>query len=347
MKMKSKRFFDSFPPPTFLTMPAVGISVEADALRLAYFERSHNALVLKKHDTVAFERGAVTAGDITSPEKITEALTILKQKHGVHFARFALPEEKAYAYDTIIPVSETGDIADAVEFSIDQNIPLTAGEAVFDYAVLGDSFLNNDVRSVRVVVSAYPRALVDTWFELFAAAGITLVQAVSESQAVAHAVVAHGDKRPRILVHFLKDKTIIAITADGFIRFSTTVSGGVGGAIDDTHTQKVLDSHAGERISESVELLAVRDEVKKVFAYWKSKENIRSRTEPRNIQELVVSGYVGDMADVADYLGTHVGVSAHQANVWQNAFSLNDVVPDIHFEDSLPLAVVVGASLSE
>jgi Tfp pilus assembly PilM family ATPase len=89
----------------------------------------------------------------------------------------------------------------------------------------------------------------------------------------------------------------------------------------------------------------VRDEVKKVFAYWMSKEGTKSQKEPRSIKSVVVTGHVAEMTDVAEYLGKHIGVPAVLGNVWQNAFSLDTHIPDITFEESLPLAVAIGVAL--
>lgn len=346
--MKAKSFFELFPPPAFLTMPTTGLSVESEMVRVITFEKKYGNSVVKKQSEYLLESGAIVAGEVVKPESFVSAFKKAKEEHGARFVRMALPEEKAYVYDAVIPMPETGELSDAVEFSIDQNIPLSAAEAVFDFAVIGEPFLNNEVKSVRIVVSAYPRAMIETWVELLGQAGITPIHFAVESQSVAHAVVPHGDKRPRLLVHFLKDKTIVAVVSEGLVRFSTSVAGGTtGGSLEQAHAEKILSSHEGEKISESIELLAVRDEVRKVFSYWLSKEGIHSKKDPQNIQSIVVTGHVADIVDVAEYLGTHAGVPAYRGNVWQNAFSVDEVVPTIEFEQSLALAVVVGVGLPD
>jgi len=338
--MKHKRFFDFFPPPTFLTMPAVGLSIESDLIRLVSFERKHhNVLRIKNVEEYKLEQGVIVGGEIKKPEKIVAVLKNIQAEHGVRFVRLAIPEEKAYVYETVVPVPEGGDLNDAVEFSLDQNIPLSPAETVFDFSVVEGPFANAGAQSVRVVVSAYPRTLVETWIELLTQAGITPLLLTPESQAIANSLISHGDNKTSLLVHFLKDKTILAVVSDGSVRFSTTVSH------DPEQFEKVLASHEGEKISESIELLAVRDEAKKVYSYWMSKEHGRAQKEPRSIKSVIVTGHVADMTDVAEYIGKHIGAPAYLGNVWQNVFSLNEVVPEIVFEDSLPLAVAVGVAL--
>ncbi len=338
--MKSLRFFDFFPPPKFLVMPAVGISVESTALRVVSFEKKHNALTLKSIDEIKLEPGVIVAGDIAKPDKLVSVLKDIRSTYGAHFARLALPEEKAYVYETVIPLPEEGDLQDAVEFSLDQNIPLKATDVVFDFEIIEGPFAVNNVQSVRVVVSAYSKGVAETWVELLKQARITPLSFATESQAVARAVVPHGDTEASLLVHFLKDKTIIAISSGGLVRFTTTVSSSL------ENSDKILKSHEGEKIAESVELLSVSDEVKKVYSYWISRSGVKSKNDSGKIKALVVSGHVGDMTDVADYLGKNIGIPARRGNVWVNAFSLDAVVPSIPFEESLLFSAAIGAALS-
>ncbi len=337
--MKSKSFLDFFPPPTFLTMPAAGLSVESDMLRLVSLEQKHHVMAIKTVAEYKLDSGAIVAGDIINPNNIASVLKTIRSEHGVRFLRLAMPEEKAYVYEAVVPMPETGDISDSVEFSLDQNIPLPPNETVFDFAVLDGPFLNNGVQSVRVVVSAYPREIVEIWTDLIKQADITPLLLTTESQAIANSLVAHGDTKTLILVHFLKDKTIVAIVSGGFILFSTTVPN------DPANSEKILASHDGEKIAESIELLAVRDEVKKVYSYWMSKERAKPQAESRSIKSIIVTGHVGDMMDVSEYLGKHLGVSAYLGNVWQNVFSLDDFIPEIEFENSLYLSAAIGVAL--
>lgn len=338
--MKSQRFLEFFPPPIFLKMPSAGLSVESDTLRLVFFDNKHGRTMLKSADEFKLEPGTIVAGEIAKPEKLAVVLKNIRNEHNVHFVRIAVPEEKSYVFETIIPVPEDGEIHDAVEFSLDQNIPISAADAVFDFAVVEGPFLHNDASSVKVVVSAYPLGLAESWVAVLKQAGIVPLMMVSESQALARSLLVRGDRRSSLLVHFLKDKTIIAVVADGHVRFSTVVSHN----IDDAN--KILKSHEGEKIVESVELLAVKDEIKKVCAYWLSKDD-RAQKGSKGIKSLVVSGHVSEMADIAEYLGKHIRVPAFLGNVWQNAFSAAEHIPEIEFEDSLRFATASGVALAD
>lgn len=331
-------------------MPSVGISLESDAMRVVSFEGRHGSLNLKTVEEIPLEPGTIVAGELAKPEKLTATLQKIRFGRlgslvsGAHYARIVVPEEKAYVYETVLPVPQEGDIGTVAEFSLEQNIPLAPAEAVFDYTVVGEPFkdsANNDVLSARAVVIAYPNAAAQAWVDAFRAADIVSLSIVPESMALARALAPAGDARSCMLVHFLKDKTIIAIASNGLVRFATVVAGNP----DAKKAEAILAGHEGESIAESVELLAVRDEAKKVLAFWSSKLGPKGTKDPQSVKSLIVSGNVSHISDVAEYLGKHVGVPAMLANVWQNAFSLETFVPNIEFEDSLRYASAVGAAL--
>lgn len=338
--MKRLSFFDLFPPPNFLNMPAAGLSVESDVVRVVLFDKKHGHVNLKLADEFKLESGSVVGGEILKPDKLSEVLKNLKTEHSVRYVRVALPEEKAYVYETVIPVPEGGEFGEAVEFSIDQNIPLSPADVVFDFSVIDGPFINNEVESVRVMVTAYHKSIAEMWVDLLKQANITPLAFIQESQAIARSVVMEGDKKTVLTVHFFKDKTVIAIVSGGFVRFTTTFSNGL------ENPEKILDSHEGEKISESVELLAVRDEVKKVCSYWEGRSNDKTRKDLGQIKSIIVTGHVANMNDVAEYLAQRAGIPAQLGNVWVNAFSLDHKIPKIDFEESLRYAAAIGAGLN-
>lgn len=337
--MNRHGFFDFFPPPIFLKMPATGLSVDDDVLRIVHFEKKNRRQYLRSAKEFILDTGTFINGEIAKPDKFLLVLKKIRSEHGVRFVRVALPEEKAYVYETTIPLPEDGELRDAVEFSLEQNIPLAPAETLFDFSVTEEPFVHNEVLSVKVAVSAYPSSLPESLVGLLNQAGIIPLAMTSESQALAHSLMVRGDIRSVMLVHFLRNKTVIAIVSGGVVRFSTTVSSNI-----DNH-DKILESHEGERIVESIELLSVRDEVKKVYSYWMSKEKAQSQKEPKSIKSVIVTGHVGGMLDVAEYLGKHIGVPVVLGNVWLNAFSLDNYIPEIEFENSLQYAVAVGVAL--
>lgn len=331
--MKRASFLDFFPPPEFMAMPSFGLSLSDEAVRIVSFVTKKGKTSLKVAEEYSLSPGIITSGSIARPDQLLIVLKNIRNEHKVKFARVALPEEKAFVYETTIPTG--GDIHDAVEFTLEQNIPLSPAEAVFDYSILEES-----KDQVKVIVTAYSREAAETIADLLQNAGIIPITFELESQAIARAVTSPGRNETNLIIHFLKEKAILSITTNGIVRFSSVFSQNVDGMAE------ALSRHEGEAIMESVELLEVRDEIKKVYSYWQSEHTNKSKERKERIESIIVSGNVSHMLDVADYISKYIGLPARLANVWRNAFSFEDCIPDLPFENSLHFASAAGLALN-
>ena len=55
-------------------MPATGLSVESDLLRLVSFEKKHGRTILKTADEFKLEPGTIVAGDVAKQDKLPAGL---------------------------------------------------------------------------------------------------------------------------------------------------------------------------------------------------------------------------------------------------------------------------------
>lgn len=334
-----KSFLDFFPLPTFLAMPTVGISISDSTLRSVEFRPYRHALAIHSWSEQVLPDGVVADGLVVQKEKLVAILTKLAREKSITWIRFALPEEKCFVYTTQITFPETTKIdagimtvvpRELVAATLAQNIPITPTDVIFDFSVLS---VDPKTRVAQIVVYAFPLALAVTYADVFTAAGLTPLSFETESQSIARAVLQHGKVGTDMIVHFMKRKTIIAVVSDGRVLYASTVAyAAAARSSADTATMK-----------ESVELLSVRDELMKVVSYWHS---MRGREKKDKIQSVIVSGDIGNMLDLPDYISKHVNVPSKLANVWHNAFSTDDHVPEIPFEKSLEFAAAAGLALA-
>jgi Tfp pilus assembly PilM family ATPase len=67
--------------------------------------------------------------------------------------------------------------------------------------------------------------------------------------------------------------------------------------------------------------------------------------EKRRIQKIVLCGGSANLKGLPAYLTETVGVTTERANVWENTFSFDEVVPPIDRRHSLGYATAVGLAL--
>ena len=85
-----------FIAPKFLSMPAVGLDISADAARFIELEPSGKGLRVPRYATKKFPEMIIEKGKVHGNKKLKDAITELASEHKLSFANVSLPEEQAY-----------------------------------------------------------------------------------------------------------------------------------------------------------------------------------------------------------------------------------------------------------
>jgi hypothetical protein len=317
--MKFKNFLDSFPPPEFLNIPYAGLSISDTAVRCIQFSGSRNNLRLSKFTEKSLPAGLVTSGFINNADEVAKILREIKKDLKISYIKVSLPEEKAYLFTTKIPMVAQKEIRGAIEFKMEENVPVPSSELVFDYAVPDP---NAHPDHLNVVVSALPVSVVDAYLETMNKAGLSLLSLEIESQAVARALLPEGDLGACIIAHFGKDKVGLYVSYRRSVHFTSTIS-----------TKGLPDG----------DFSYVSSEIKKLQAYWQTlKEN--AGDPQKKISRIVICGE-GLASDAESQLSAKSKTPAGLGDVWTNAFDLDKNIPEISRIDSLKYAPAVGLAL--
>ena len=89
---------------------------------------------------------------------------------------------------------------------------------------------------------------------------------------------------------------------------------------------------------------ALKDELNKLSVYWSTHKDQAGEQE-RKITKIVLCGRDAGLSGFADYLSLSLQSRVEVANVWQNAFSLDEYIPPLPFDESLDYAAAVGLAL--
>ena len=245
--LKSKGLLNFFPVPEYLLFYNCAIAVADTAVRFVEFKRSFfkESFKLMHYEKVALPQDTIQAGFINKPEELTRALRELRQKHGLRYVYATLPEERAYLFSAIIEKVPTADLRDAVAFIIEENVPITLADAVFDFNVVGEM---KETNKLKVTVSVLSRKVVDFYVQVFEAAGLIPVSFDIESQAISRAIIKRGDKRTHLITNLGEKKTGFYIVENEVVQFTTTLPYGTAGG----------SSHMND----------LHSEMRKIFAFW-------------------------------------------------------------------------------
>jgi hypothetical protein len=242
----------------------------------------------------------------------------MAKKNDITYARLSIPEEKAYLFETEVPVGNLAIISQNIEFKLEENIPLSAKDTVFTFDLLGVENAN----SLRASVSAVPKTYIEHMISIFSKAGIIPIAFETTPRAIARIISSAGHDGVMV-VHSMKSKTGIYVISEHAIGFTSTIGAGSNESDPATYTDTLAS------------------EIHKVYSYWAGRND--SANTP--LTKVMVVGH--DAESVANLLRSKVKdlLPVEMVNVWHDVFDTDSYVPPILKEDSFEYVTSAGLAL--
>jgi len=345
-------FLKYFPPPRFLAQPAVGLAISDQAVRfvlLKHFDDGGLKPIIYGERPLSI--GTVSGGDVAKAGEIIETLKELKKNWPISCAAVSVPEEKAFLLKTEVPLMAEKYIRGNLDLHLEEFVPIASREAVFDFELIGSSKVKVD--SLDVGVAVLPQKIVSHFIDILQAANIRPLSLEIEPQAAARTLVRHDDQRTILIINFGGVSTGLAIVGRNVVQYSSTLN--IGGNAFSAALRKSIAAEGGE-IGGNIEkfssllgtLSVLRDEVNRLLAYWKEHRMLiggTSNVTDDKIESIILCGRDSSVNGFREYLSANVNLSVTVGNVWANAFSFDEYVPPIQFNDSLGYAAAIGSAM--
>ena len=339
-------------------MRPAGLSISERSVHLVEFEKRRSGLALHRFGFREIPLGAVKEGFINDKAAVTEILRSLKKELSVEFVNVSLPDEKAYLFTTELPRSVAEDLRQAIELRLEENVPVTAQDAIFDFAVIPSPV---PAEHIDVSVSVLPSKVVDTYLEIISAAGFRPVSLSIEAEALSRAVVPRSSMGTFMIVGIGESRTGISVVSRGVVQFSLTVP--LGGDAITSALAKHFSVAPSEAVAikkergfvknrENFELFSslmnavsvIKDEVNRSLVYWRTHRNAPN-TAINSVEKIILCGRDAGLVGIDEYLSLTMKIPVEVGSVWRNAFSFNEQVPQIPRIDSLDYAAAIGLAL--
>jgi type IV pilus assembly protein PilM len=347
------------PPPQFLLMPSLGVDISDNSLKYVQFGlQKGTSRPLTTWGEIDIPSGVLDRGLVHDQKQLAAVLKECRAKTGATFVRVSLPEERAYLFETEIKRSTPAkEIRSLLEFRLEENVPIPAREAFFDYDILQAETTD---RTLRVVVAAYARDTILNYYDACVEAGFVPLSFEVEAQAMARAVLPVGARGAHLLVDFGKTRTGVGIVMNDALMYTSTIDfggiqlsevlrkvlGEVGEAELTTikNTQGLIkgvhDTRSYDALISTVSV--IKDELASRISYWHAGEY---KPEERRIQSITLCGGSANLKGLPEYFTETLGIKTVRANIWRNAFSVDAHVPPIDLRHSYGYATAVGLAL--
>lgn len=345
------KILDHFPTPKFLKFSYVGVDISTHTVRYAELHNNGLGIHLGKWGEKIYE----TSGDIFSNLSLKSALKELRDKEGVEFVKSTLPEEETYLFTVDVEDDSLESIKENIDFHIEENVPIKASDALFEFYVLPENILGKK----QAVVSVVSRQTVSKYIELYQSCGLTPISFMIESSSLSRTAIDREDLSTYLIVNLLDKKTVCAVVSQGYVQFSSTIS--TGGSIITETLKKYysvsdeeavkIKSEKGFLKDESNEeiflvlmnaISVLKDEIQKVSIYWQTH---RDQSLKGAIQKVIIAGKDAGLPGFADYLSANLKVEVKLLDVWKNIPIFKKEIPPIHYKNSLAFGPCIGLSI--
>ncbi len=362
MKLSTK-LLTYFPTPYFLDMSHVGLDITPSSVKYIELTKESGHLKINKFGSQKLANQISFDDSLVNNKDLQDALTQIQKTQKISFVEVSIPEVKSYLYTTDVPAGDDSGMRANIEMHLEENVPLTLAEAIFEYFPIR---ADKKTGMVTVAVSVVPYQIVRDYTILLEKSGMTPISFLIENQALSRAVINYDDSSAYLLVQISDKRTILSIVSDHALQFTSSVSIGSADFTDGLMREYCISKEEAEKMKtdplyENVDLdnnkvfagminglSAIKDETQRVIVYWQSfQDKLKSSGETSGamIKKIILSGHDSLLPGLREYFSTSLNVEVEVANVWQNVLDLKDTVPDIKFNDSLDFATVIGLAL--
>lgn len=346
-----------FPTPDFLLMPGVGLDISEDSIKALEIYRKDGFHHLGFYGSLDVPEGAIKEGEIANPVKLEEVVRNLRQQGRFAFVHASLPEMRTYLFTTTAK-GDAAAVRQSIEFQLEENVPLSVEEAVFDYEVYGSRRVQgSEERSVKVLVVS--RSISESYSTFLRRSGLRPLSLVAETEAIARAVVPKNDTDAYLVVDFGRNRTVLAVVSDEVIHHTSTleiggnqltesIAKGLNISFAEAEQLKIeygLSGNSAETSQLLLERLApLFSQIEHHIRYWHSQTDSRG-IHAKRIKSLLLCGGSSLTKGLVEEFKTRFSSSVELANVWSNVRFRPNYVPEITFEESLSYATAVGLAL--
>lgn len=348
-----------FSEPRYVRMPAVGINISDNSMKMMDLQPSEDGLLPARYENMSMPDGAVEAGIIKDDKTVTSLLKSLRKHYDLSFVRASIPEENGYIFSISLPNVSSEELKESIRFQLPEHVPLSVSESTFGYDIID---VNKKTGRMDVSVTVLPRDIVMKYEQIFSDAGLTPLSFEIEAQAISRAAVPEESDDTVMVVDIGRTRTGISIVANGIVRYTSTLQ--MGGdrltqavaksldvSIDEAEKLKQEDGFIKNKAHQELYtalasgISALNDEIQRRFRYW-SKQSSGANHTPSKIEQIILIGGNASVPGLAEHIAEDNEVPVQIGNVWENAFSLDDYVPQIDFRHSLTYTTSVGLALS-
>lgn len=245
------------PTPAYMSMSHVGIDISPTCIHILEFKRNGSQLELGKYGIQSIPTPINFNEPLSANGDLVEALKKVQKKYKLTFVEVSIPEDHGYIFTADLPQGTDEEIRNHIELHLEENVPVSLVDAVYDYHVITKPFAGVEKKAPEIKPSSTPnpttevvgqpatlpdtkaadirdtffasisvvtKTLIDQYIELFELCGMIPVSFLIENQALTRSIIRGDEMETKLIVHVGDNKTVLSVVSKGSVHFTSTIN---------------------------------------------------------------------------------------------------------------------------
>ncbi len=339
--------------PSFLNLPVYAVDLSDESFKYLLLKKNRHGVIVKDFGEGPIAKGVIERGEIKKKDILTALLKELFYKKNIRYVAFSLPEEKGFSRNVKLEGVKKEEIEEALTLQLEEYVPLPPSEVIFDWTLA-----ETEKDHLDVILNAFPKTLVESYLDVFYAAGALPVKAESELSVLATVILPKTFKGAAMIMDWGKTRTGFAIVENSALKFASTVP--IGGNHLNEAIAKALniDLVTAENLKKQGGFVpnqndlavfqaivpivtALREEAEKYINFWQTHSE-----KKESVSQIFLSGGDANLLGLKDYLSKELGIPVNLSNPWINIKMPRYYLPELERGDSVRFTAAIGLAIS-
>ncbi len=335
-----------------------GLDIGATSLKAVWMDRKKDGYLLNSVFTAASPPKGMLSESPFDQEEMAGVIDKLLKDANIRAksVNISLPENQVFTKVIEMPLLTEKEIASAIYWEAEQNIPVPLNTITLDYQILRYPQPQDANQRMTVLLVGAPTQLINKYETILGIAGLSISAVETEILSVVRSIITEQNFPTSLIVNVGAISTSFAIVKNNIVVFTYSVA--VGGtalsraiaadfgfsaqqAEEYKKAYGISDKNFGGKIGRATEpvLSSLLAETKKALAYYNEKYT------DDTIKQIILSGGTAKLPGFNTFLATNIGIEINIANPWK-VLVAQDVPREI-IDDAPSYSVAVGLAMRD
>ncbi len=336
-----------------------GLDIGATSIKIVLLDGKDKSFVLKAASITPAPLKGMMSSSPLDDEQMAQVIAKAVKDIGINSktVNIALPENQVYTKVLDMPVLSDRELASAIYWEAEQNIPVPLQNITLVWNVLKRPVQQTSADKMQVLMVGAPTVLVNKYQKIMQMAGLTVGGMETEILSILRSIVLDENYPTSLIVNIGAISTSFAIVRNGIMIFTYSMS--IGGAAinraiatdfgltpqqaeEYKRVYGISGKSLGGKIGRATEpiLNSILAEIKKSIAFYSQKYK-----NDAPIRQIILCGGTAKLPGIELYFANNSGIETGIANPWRILASQQ--VPKEILDNAPDYVIAVGLAMRD